>query len=320
MQKVNFWKYLLMVVGWFKVQESIHNPVFGLRRILMERYSKFMKICFLAFLVILLSFAGDAQGGGVKIYRILPKNFNQGQIMKVNNKEYKVIEINPDDLMESVQIISRNNENTQYWVRIKTWPFPEKEFHGGVLDVNGFTIRDSGWGGHQENVVSISFYPVDKKIASIVASGFNVELENREHPGHKLLTRFTKQDKDNLVTLEITNVGDKSVTFMDGGMQRGFRNNQFGFIGFRNNRAMKDVGSPSHLGGLAWMVTLKPGEKFTKEVDLSKWFDLSEKGHYEVAGLFYLEFYPESKADVSASYHRVIWEDYAVAKFTFTIE
>jgi len=286
----------------------------------MGRYSRFVWVCFLIFLMILLGLVAYTQGAGVKVYQISPDKLSPGQIIRVNNKKLKVTEVNQDGLIQSVRILSQNNENTKYWVRIKTSSFPEIDLHRIVLDIDGFTIKVDSIMPSKESGKRISFYPIDNKTASKIASHFNVELENREHPGYKLLTRFIKNDKDSFVTLEITNVGDKSIRFRDGGMGRGARNNQFGFIAFQNNQALKDIGSPVHFGGFVTTVTLKPGEKFTKKEDLSKWFDLSKKGYYEITGLFYLAFCPAPKDDIKGFFHRVIWEDYAAAKFTFTIE
>jgi hypothetical protein len=49
-------------------------------------------------------------------------------------------------------------------------------------------------------------------------------------------------------------------------------------------------------------------------VDLSKWFDLSEEGRYDILGTYYLEFH-QTKED-----HRVIWDDYVASRFAFTRE
>ncbi|MHC5079396.1 MAG: hypothetical protein ACYTHN_10275, partial [Planctomycetota bacterium] len=146
-------------------------------------------------------------------------------------------------------------------------------------------------------------------------------------PGHRISTRFAaplwkgSEDGTFEVTLEITNVGDRPFTFLDGGMNRGARNNQFGFVGFKNGRPIPDVGDPMCFGGLAGYRTIAPGETFKKPVDLAKWFDLSRPGSYEITGLFYMGFHakatPQKVGDLN---NWPIWEDHAVAKFVFIVK
>ncbi|NQT88277.1 hypothetical protein HQ560_16030, partial [bacterium] len=102
-----------------------------------------------------------------------------------------------------------------------------------------------------------------------------------------------------------------AVFFMNGGRNRGRRNNQFGFAAFRDGKPLPDIGDPMHFGGIAGFVTLKKGETFTKTVDLTKWFDLSEGGYYNFVGTFYLEF---QRPDHS---HPILWSDLVAAEFAF---
>jgi hypothetical protein len=155
---------------------------------------------------------------------------------------------------------------------------------------------------------------VDAQTAARVGEALNTPLLKREHPGHRLRARFLCGDMNatTTVTLELANVGDVPLIFQDGGMNRGMRNNQFGFTGFRDLKPLADIGSPVHFGGLSQTVVLRKGETFTKPVDLSKWFDLSEPGQYQFVGTFYLQIEPP------AGGYRIVWDEYVGAAFQFT--
>jgi len=142
----------------------------------------------------------------------------------------------------------------------------------------------------------------------------------RSHPGYALATRFVPA-KDSffvgeplLVTLEIKSVGAVPVTFLVGGETREARDNQFGFTAFGPTGAVPDTGDPNHLGGLAYSPTLKPGETFSKQVDIGKWFAL-KAGSYTLNGTYKLAFF-----DPADNNYVPVWEDQAAASFRVTIK
>jgi hypothetical protein len=82
------------------------------------------------------------------------------------------------------------------------------------------------------------------------------------------------------------------VAFEVGGANRGARDNQFGFTAYGPTGAVPDNRqSKSHMGGLAYNRTLKPGETFSKQVDVSKWFALKAGWSYTLNGTYKLAFY-----------------------------
>jgi hypothetical protein len=266
---------------------------------------------FIALIICPLSWAGESDP---EAYLVLPLDAKEGALLEVGQKQYRVQNVKLDDVVESWRILSQDNCNTRYWINMKPTPFPEKNFHGLIVKGKGFLIVSSGHGASGEMIDSISFY-ADSQIATKVAKAFKVPLEKRHHPGHKLRAQFVFDETNGrTVILTITNLGDNTVIFTDGGMNRGMRNNQFGFAGFRNSKPMLDRGSPVNFGGMSTYVTLKQGKTFEKSVDLTKWFDLSEKGYYDIIGTFYLEFHS------SIEDHRILWTDYVGARFTFTRE
>jgi hypothetical protein len=98
-------------------------------------------------------------------------------------------------------------------------------------------------------------------------------------------------------------------------MQRGARNNQFGFLAF-HEKAIPDTGDPANFGGISTSVQLEPGEVFTKQVDLADWFKFEKPGGYSIIGMYRLLLHdPEN-----LSARDTLWEDFAVAECVVRIQ
>ncbi len=175
-----------------------------------------------------------------------------------------------------------------------------------------------------DQVLSIST-PADLTAAAAgaYAKFFGTSVKLRVHPGYKLAVRFIPGKESFskiealLVTLEIKNVGESETTFKIGGQNRGSRDNQFGFTAYGPGlEAVPDTGDSSHMGGFSGNRTLKPGQTFTMEVDVRKWFALKEPGSYQLTGTYQLNF-----KDPGASFvWNSLWQDYATAGFSLTIK
>ena len=74
-----------------------------------------------------------------------------------------------------------------------------------------------------------------------------------------------------VIRMQIRNLGDRPFSIMDGGPQRGARNNQFRFV----NHFHRGYGDPRHFGGLAGYQTLRPRQAFEKDIDVTKWYKSS---------------------------------------------
>ena len=144
----------------------------------------------------------------------------------------------------------------------------------------------------------------------------------RAHPGYALATRFVPTkgeftlDKPVVVTLEIKNVGNAAVAFRVGGQNRGPRDSQFGFAARGPSGAVPDTGDPINMGGGSYFQTLHPGETFTKDVDLRKWFSLSQAGSYTITGTYELPFVESANPDIP---NFSIWQDQVAATFTVNV-
>ena len=115
--------------------------------------------------------------------------------------------------------------------------------------------------------------------------------------------------------LRITNIGDTEFAFIQGGRQRGPRDNQFAFSAeFVGSKMMPDIGDPRNWGGLGSSVTLKAGQSHDIKVDLAKWFNFKESGTYNLRGSYHMNFVNPD------FYTHTLWDDYACAEFKVRIK
>ncbi|MEZ5943321.1 MAG: hypothetical protein R3C18_18150 [Planctomycetaceae bacterium] len=227
---------------------------------------------------------------------------------------------------QSATVRSSDNNNTTYQLGV-VFPFGPGNDRIRVLVANGVATRiyhsskvkqddnEDPWHSWYNQLRDTDEQP--DSLNSLVA-GLKAERFDRNHPGHVLLTKWKSKEPEYTVgspvvlQMNIKNIGTAPISFYNGGMQRGARNNQFDFICRRGNgtgKALPDVGDPNNFGGIASKVTLKPGDDFDMEIDITKWFKFEEPDIYRVTGLYRLELQP-----VEDETWRVIWEDLAVGE------
>jgi hypothetical protein len=223
-------------------------------------------------------------------------------------------------VVERSEILSQDNANTQYWVTI-VLPFePGFDASSLVLVVSGQGYEWAGSGSGRENF-QVSFSVSGADSALDVSQYLNAPIIYRRHPAHQFLVSFVPRKElfqigdDVLVTLSITNVGNNSVSFMQGGMNRAARDNQFVFSARLVGRQVQDIGTTINFGGLAVVRTLRPGEEFVDEISLNKWFSFDQAGRYEVHGSYFLRF-----SDPDGLSHGTIWTDYVSSDFVVRID
>lgn len=166
--------------------------------------------------------------------------------------------------------------------------------------------------------IDVACHVVTEKAAAKIARHLKIDVGLRKHPGHRFETRWTSEKPSFplggpvLVRMEIRNTGEKTFSFRDGGMQRGARNNQFRFLAYHSlggGKAVPDSGDPDHFGGKSSPVTLKPGETFSKSIDLTDWFAFPREDTYRITGIFEMEV--EETSD-EHPFGRSVWDDLAV--------
>lgn len=222
--------------------------------------------------------------------------------------------------IRAAELISLDNLNTEFRLRV-TLAYDEA-LHASwlVLVVAGFSYDQTGSGSGQE-LSTLGFSVSGAEDAERVARFLQAPIHYRRHPGHRLEVSFSpvgnefSRGEEILAVFAITNVGDDAVVFRVGGRSRGSaRDNQYLFCARLHGKQVEDIGSSTHLGGISTLRTLEPGETFEDRVDLGSWFRFAEPGTYEIHGAFFLDLHDRGTRS------RTVWEDYASADFTVTVE
>jgi hypothetical protein len=216
------------------------------------------------------------------------------------------------DQVEQVTISSQSNDNKRYYLALHASHSFSLPCNQIGLIVGNKTIRFTS----METTVD------DPEVIPQIAQYFHAKVQKRRHPGHQMLVEFIP-DKAEFsagesvtVRLRITNIGDAEFAFIQGGRQRGSRDNQFAFSAeLVGNKMVPDTGDPRNFGGMGTPVTIKPGQSHEIAVDLAKWFNFKEGGTYNLRGSYNLEFIDPHAQDLYT-----IWEDYACGEFTVRIK
>lgn len=214
-------------------------------------------------------------------------------------------------------LLSTNNANTEFSLgvvtpRTKAEPVP---YH--VLVVDGVAYPNTSG-----DSASLGFQISGEANARQVSRYLGFPISLRHHPGHQLRTTLTPtkpvfaSGEQVAVTMEITNLGPKPVSFMRWGFSRGAnRDNQYTFSAYLVRRPVPDIGNNNNMGGTGAPHELLPDATFTETINLSRWFDFKEPGVYEVHGSYLLRFV-EPRGELL----QFIWLDYASGKVQITIE
>jgi len=227
------------------------------------------------------------------------------------------------DKLGQVTISSRSNDNKRFFLAIHAAPFFSLSCSQIGLVVGNKTIHFHSQGVDKAGrFTSMETTVDDPEAVTQIAKHFHTKIIKRRHPGHRMLVEFIP-DKTEFasgesvtVKLRITNIGERDFAFMQGGRQRGPRDNQFAFSAeLVGNRMVSDTGDPRNDGGLGLGAPLKPGQTEEINVDLTKWFNFQESGEYNLRGSYYMEF-----IDPSAKHPYTIWEDFACAEFKVRIK
>lgn len=220
-------------------------------------------------------------------------------------------------------IWSLSNQNDKYRVYMqKAGPFDAQGqaaiYVDGVCEVIGsYTKPDDA--GKLELIADVAGQANIQKVAAVLKA----KPQERKHPGHQFLVSWKpvqesyKVGEVVMLELSIENVGTTTVHFIEGGKQRGVRDNQFGFTAFAGSgfgKPIPDTGDPTNFGGLGAFRELKPKDVFRKQVDLSKWFKLETPDTYLITGMYEIDLQDE---DIGA---RVLWEEFATARCLVRIE
>jgi hypothetical protein len=217
-------------------------------------------------------------------------------------------------------LFSMSNANNLYRLELKNAGPLEKAGVGARLAVviNGVCLGVYSQSDlHADGTLDLGAQIYGAGAAQKVAERFKLEVPRRKHPGHRFEVRFSPEKETYAVgepvtlKMELLNTGDVPFSFMNGGQQRGPRDNQFRFLAQRSHghgKAIPDTGDPNNFGGIAGYVTLRPGESFTKTIALDKWFNFTEPDSYRVTGIF------EMALNAAEPERGRLWDELAVGE------
>ncbi len=229
---------------------------------------------------------------------------------------------------KTTTIRSMDNDNTQFYLDMRdAGPVSEKAGRGAtVLIIAGVPLRVWGCSNRgPDGNMGFSCTIHGTAAAQKIAKHLKVDVHLRKNPGHRLEVRWTPEkesfrvgEKINL-KMEIRNVGAEAMAFQVGGQQRGSRDNQFRFLAYRSaggGESVPDTGDPEHWGGRGFLKILKPGETFSRTVELNDWFTFTEPDTYSVTGIYELAFYDPAAERMGP----VIWSSLAAGECLVRIE
>src|SRR5262249_13658541 len=139
------------------------------------------------------------------------------------------------DIPAERTIHSLANDNSRFVLTLKNvQPLAAAgEIRWVTLVVDGVAMPSYGQNQHVDGTMDLAFTFDGLAWAQKFAASLNCKLQLRKNPGHRIEALW-RTDKDEYrvgepitVTLELRNAGDKTVSFQNGGKQRGKRDNQF---------------------------------------------------------------------------------------------
>lgn len=278
-------------------------------------------VCAAALVWCVPALAADPENG---IY--LSKAEGQGTKVKRNDGAEVVLGARVSGTFGKATLRSVANDNSRFVLELRgAGPLPaDADRNALALVIDSVCLGVySHSDPHRDGTIDLGAAVEGEAAAEKVAKVLKAQVEKRTNPGHRLEVRWTPE-KDQFqagdpvtVRMEIKNVGDKPVAFFVGGKQRGARDNQYRFLAHRSHglgKAVPDTGDPTNFGGKGGVRILKPGEKYTAAVDLTKWFDFPDADTYRITGIFELELYDAANAGP-----REIWNDLAVGECSVKI-
>ncbi len=175
--------------------------------------------------------------------------------------------------LRDAKMASGNNDNSRFHMTLTAGPVPAGSDIGPLAVVIGEACFPIGMHSNRgaDGCIALGTLIDGRDVAMKVATTLQIQPWLRTHPGHQFVTSvrpakasYAPQEPVTLI-MTIQNVGKTTIQFDDGGRQRGPRNNQFSFTAFQTGgKAVPDTGDPTNFGGPMQLVTLAPGEAFTK--------------------------------------------------------
>jgi hypothetical protein len=199
--------------------------------------------------------------------------------------------------LDEVALFATDNENTRYQLFVR---YPKTRPCGHtVIRLRERMFASSGF-GEDDRACSASFV-LDAAMTGEAARVFAVSRRDRAPIGERVTGSFrTNQSTYDAgaaieITLDITNPSNApAVVRVEGGRDRGARDNRFAFEVTRDGTPVAPVEMPD-FGGISYPVPLSPGETTTLRASLGAWASLTTPGTYEVRARYETELLPPDR-------------------------
>ncbi len=219
--------------------------------------------------------------------------------------------------IEQAVLSAKDNANERFSLELRVPYDAALSPPGSLILVVGGEVHVSSGGGSSGTTWSHPWFALrGRATAEAVGKHLGIAPRLRRHPGHRLEVSFVPAKpafapgEPVRATFRMKNVGDSPVAFVHGGRNRAPRDNQYDFLARLGGRLVPDVGNNVHYGGLSQRRVIPPGGTFEEEVDLGKWFAFTERGLYEIVGMYALTLLDPATDDQIP-----LWEDHAAAPF-----
>ena len=255
----------------------------------------------------------------------LLKSEGDGRKVTLNGAEVVLGKRFSTSVGTNARLKSVSNDNTRFVFYVnKVGPLPAEVTEvQTALVVDGVVLHlDRPEKFPADGIVNTWSNVYSAEVARTLAARYKIEPQVRKHPGHRYEIRWVPAKQEyaagEAVTLkmELKNTGTGPLRFTHGGKQRGPRDNQFRFVAQAgiDGKGLPDTGDPQHFGGISQSVMLKPGEVYTAEVDLSKWFKFAEPNTYQITGVFEMPVIGPPTGKDGDGWGPVLWDDLAVGE------
>ena len=256
----------------------------------------------------------------------LLKSEGDGRKVTLTNGEAAVLGKRlSESIGTGVTLQSWTNDNSRFHLHVKgLGPLPNEVTEVQTALVVGGVVLHVG---RPEKLAADRTAEVGATVSSAdaakaLAARYKIEPQVRKHPGHRYEVRWVPAKQEyaagEAVTLkmELKNTGTGPLRFTHGGKQRGPRDNQFRFVAQAgiDGKGLPDTGDPRNHGGRSQSIMLKPGEVYTAEVDLSKWFQFAEPNTYQITGVLEMPVIGPPTGKDGDGWGPVLWDDLAVGE------
>lgn len=259
--------------------------------------------------------AGDHDG--VYVLRVLTDVPGRGRSRVETPRGPRYADVGPKVVPEAATLFAVDNTNTRFQLFVRA--ARARACGEGILRLHDRFFPTTSYGGDASGCTYA--FELDSTWASLASLGLHVPRQDRNPHGEQVTATFAassaryERGQRVEVAITITNpIGAPTVGRVQGGRQRGPRDNQFAFVVRRDGQALPIREGPD-FGGPMGIVPMAPGARAVLVAELAAWADVSVPGTYEVDCAYETSFAPEGVSPFEDAHRGAIWD----RRFTGTV-